>query len=96
MGVTSAIVLFAITWFMVMFIVLPIGLRTQGDAGEKVRGTHAGAPADFNLRKVVIRVTLITVVLWAGEVALISSGLISVRDLDWNHTMPPETAGDSN
>ncbi len=31
MGITSALVLFAVIWFMVLFVTLPIGLRTQGD-----------------------------------------------------------------
>ena len=31
MAITSAIVLFAVIWFLVMFITLPIRLRTQGD-----------------------------------------------------------------
>ena len=34
MGITSAIVLFAVVWFMTLFIVLPLRLETQGDAGE--------------------------------------------------------------
>ena len=45
MSITSAIVLFAIVWFMVFFIALPIRLKTQGDVGEIVPGTQAGAPA---------------------------------------------------
>ncbi len=34
MGITSALVLFAVIWFLVLFIVLPIRLKTQGDLGE--------------------------------------------------------------
>ena len=45
MSIVSAIVLFAVIWFMVLFIVLPIRLETQGDVGEHVPGTHAGSPA---------------------------------------------------
>ena len=83
MGPTSAIVLFAVIWFMVLFIVLPIGMRTQGDEGEIVPGTHASAPANFNLKRIVIIVTSISVVLWIVIAGIIFSGAITVRDLDW-------------
>ena len=83
MAITSAIVLFAVVWFMVMFIVLPIGRRTQGDEGEIVPGTQAGAPANFNLRRTVVIVTAISLVVWAIICAVIISGVISIRDLGW-------------
>lgn len=83
MAITSAIVLFAVVWFMVMFVVLPIGRRTQGDEGEIVPGTQAGAPANFNLRRTVVIVTAISLVVWAIICAVIISGVISIRDLGW-------------
>ncbi len=83
MAITSAMVLFAVVWFMVMFIVLPIGRRTQGDEGEVVPGTQAGAPVNFNLRRTVVIVTAISLVIWAIICAVIISGVISIRDLGW-------------
>ncbi len=83
MAITSAIVLFAVVWFMVMFIVLPIGRRTQGDEGKVVPGTQAGAPANFNLRRTVVIVTAISLVVWAIICAVIISEVISIRDLGW-------------
>ena len=87
MGITSAIVLFAVIWFMVMFIALPIGLRTQGDEGEIVPGTQAGAPANFNVKRKMLIVTAISAALWVIIAGIIFSGVISVRDLDWFHRM---------
>ena len=81
MAITSAMVLFAVVWFMVLFIVLPIGRRTQGDEGEVVPGTQAGAPVNFNLRRTVVIVTAISLVIWAIICAVIISGVISIRDL---------------
>jgi len=83
MSITAAIVLFAVIWFLVMLITLPVRLRTQGDEGEVVPGTHAGAPANFKLKRTMIIVTLITIVLWAIIAGIILSGWITVRDLDW-------------
>lgn len=83
MSIVSAFVLFAVTWFLVMFITLPIGFRSQGDEGEVVPGTHEGSPANFRLGRQVLIVTAITIVIWLILVAVILSGVISVRDFDW-------------
>jgi len=81
MNVISALVLFAVVWFMVLFVTLPLRLRTQGDVGEVVRGTHAGAPADFKPRRTAGLVTIVSAVIWAGLVAIIWSGAVSVADI---------------
>ena len=83
MAPTSAIVLYAVVWFMVMFITLPLGRRTQGDENDVVPGTQAGAPANFNLKRTVLIVSAIAFVIWGIMVAIILSGVISIRDLGW-------------
>ena len=90
MGPTSAIVLFAVTWFMVFFVVLPLRLKTQGEVGEVVPGTHASAPADPQLKKKAIITTIIAVILWCIFTTIIFSRVISLRDLDLLGVMPPE------
>ena len=87
MGPTSALVLFAVIWFMVFFIVLPLRLKTQGDAGEVVPGSHASAPSEHNLKRKAWITTGIAVVLWIVIAGTILSGVISIRDLDWFHRM---------
>ena len=49
MGITSALVLFAVIWSMTFLIILPIRVKTQGDLGDIVPGTHAGAPEVHNI-----------------------------------------------
>jgi len=83
MGITSAIVLFAVCWFMVFFIVLPLRNVTQGDAGAVVPGTHASAPADPEMRRKVKITSIWAVCIWVVLVGTILSGVITVRDLDW-------------
>ncbi|WP_425049306.1 DUF1467 family protein [Psychromarinibacter sp. S121] len=83
MGITSAIVLFAVIWFMTLFVILPLRLKTQGDVGEIVPGTMAGSPEVHHLKRKFLIVTVITVVLWSIIAAIILSGIITVCDLDW-------------
>jgi predicted secreted protein len=87
MGPTSAIVLYAVIWFMTLFIILPIRLKTQGDVGDVVPGTHAGAPAETNLKKKALLTTVIAAVLWGIIAGIILTETITVRDLDWFNRM---------
>ncbi|MEN8895454.1 MAG: DUF1467 family protein [Yoonia sp.] len=83
MGITSAIVLFAVIWFMSFLIILPLGLRTQGEEGEIVPGTHGSSPANLNMRRKLRITTLTAAIIWAVVAGTILSGAITVRDLDW-------------
>ncbi|WIV51381.1 DUF1467 family protein [Marivivens sp. LCG002] len=87
MSITSALVLFAVIWFMVFFIVLPLRLTTQGEAGEIVPGTHASAPADAQIKKRAKITTVVAFFLWAIIAGTLVSGYFSVRDIDWFHRM---------
>lgn len=51
MAVMSGIVLFCVIWAMVFMIALPIRVQTQGDLGQVVEGTHAGAPEHHHLKR---------------------------------------------
>lgn len=89
MSITSAIVLYAVLWFMTFFIALPIRLKTQGDMGEIVPGTHAGAPEHHYLKKKAVITTAVAAVLWVLVAWVISSGLITLQDIDWMHRLSP-------
>lgn len=81
MAITSALVLFAVIWFMVLFVVLPQKLRTQGEDGKIEPGTHAGAPANLNMRRKIWVTTGISAVLWVVIFSVIVSGIVTVDDI---------------
>jgi len=89
MGITSAIVLFAVIWFMTFLVVLPLRLTTQGEDGNVVPGTHVSAPADPQLRRKIKTTTLWAIGLWIVIAGVILSGAITVRDMDWFDQLPP-------
>jgi len=95
MGPVSGLVLFAVIWFMVLFIVLPLRLTTQGEDGDVVPGTHASAPADPQLKRKAKITTIWAAIIWAIVAGTILSGLITVRDIDWfNRMSTPEVSLD--
>ena len=81
MAVTSAIVLYVVIWFMMFLIALPIRVKTQGDLGDIVPGTHAGAPQEHHLKKKMWIVTAVAFCIWAIVSGIILSGWISVDDI---------------
>lgn len=93
MGPVSAIVLFAVIWFLVLFVVLPLRLETQGDKGEIVPGTQAGAPADHVMWKKARLTTLIAFVVWVIAAGIVFSGVVTLEDLDFFSSMRPSGAG---
>ncbi|MBK4217059.1 DUF1467 family protein [Paracoccus caeni] len=81
MNLTGAVVMYAILWFLTLFIVVVIGQRSQQDAGEIVPGTHAGAPADLNFKRKALWTTLIAAAIWAVLAWIILGGVITRADV---------------
>ncbi|WP_430463367.1 DUF1467 family protein [Tabrizicola sp.] len=82
MSITAALVLFAVTWFMVFFCVLPLRFKSQADLGHVTPGTPASAPEDAMVGKKAKITTAIAAVVFAGLYAIITSGLITRHNMD--------------
>ena len=89
MNPVAAIVVYAVTWFLVMFVVLPLRLRTQGEEGRVVPGTQAGAPANFRAGRTMLVVSLVALPIWAAIVAVIVFSGLTIADIDLFHRMGP-------
>ena len=83
MSITAAFVLFAVVWFMLFLMILPLRLKTQGENGSIVPGTHASAPENPDIKRKAKITTMIAFVVWAVLAGIILSGMITVRDFDW-------------
>ena len=82
MTITAAFVVYAVTWFMVFFIVLQVRTVSQRESGHVEPGTPPGAPADEVVGRKAKLTTLIATPIWAVICAVILSGWITVDDLD--------------
>jgi len=90
MAITSALVLFAVIWFMLLLMALPMRMKSQEDVGEVVPGTPASAPVNPMIGKKMMWVTVVTFVLWIPLVAFIVSGVLSIHDIDFYNRMGPK------
>lgn len=87
MSITGAIVIFASIWFVTLLCILPVGMKSQADAGEIAPGTPASAPSEAMIGRKMLWTTAITVVLWAVICGVIFWSGLTVRDLDVWHRM---------
>ena len=95
MGPVSGLVLFAVIWFMVFFVVLPLNFVSQGEAGKVVPGTHASAPADAQMKRKAKITTIWAFGIWAIIATVLLTEFITVRDIDWfNRMATPEVSRD--
>ncbi len=83
MNLISAFVLYAVVWFMCLFIALPLRLKSQDEEGEVVPGTPGSAPVDPKLGKKVKWVTVFATIVWGILCAIIISGVITIEDIDF-------------
>lgn len=92
MNLTGAIVLYSVIWFLTFYIVLQIRTRTQGEAGEIVPGTPAGAPAKEDVGRSAKIATLWATPVFALLAGVILSGWFSVDDMNIFGLEAPVTA----
>lgn len=71
MSLSLALALYFIIWWVTLFAVLPIGLRTQEEEGDVVPGTPESAPASPRLMRVVVINTVVATVVFALVAAAI-------------------------
>ncbi|MDO5658032.1 MAG: DUF1467 family protein [Paracoccus sp. (in: a-proteobacteria)] len=81
MSLTGGIVMYAVLWFLSLFLVLPFGNRSQQDAGHIVPGTPAGAPHAFRAGRTALITTLIATVIWGVIAYIILGGFLSRDDI---------------
>jgi predicted secreted protein len=81
MSVTTAIAIFFLIWWVVLFAVLPWGIRSQRESGEIAPGTDPGAPAIPNLKRKVLWTTLVSAAIFAACYFVYVHRLVTVEEL---------------
>lgn len=81
MSIVGGLVVFSITWIIVMFTVLPWGVRTQEEDEDTViqPGTVESAPVNPAIWKKFAITTVITIILFGAFLASIEYELIDYR-----------------
>jgi predicted secreted protein len=72
-----AIAIYIFIWWIVLFAVLPFGVRTQHEEGSVVPGTPESAPAKPRLLRVFLINTIVATIVFAIVYAVIAYRLIT-------------------
>jgi predicted secreted protein len=60
-----AVAIYVFIWWIVLFAVLPFGVRTQEEEGDVVPGTPASAPAKPRILRIFLINTLVATIVFA-------------------------------
>lgn len=63
MSIGSALAIYFIIWWVVLFITLPFAMQSQAEVGDVTEGTEPGAPAEPQLlRRFLLNTVFATIV----------------------------------
>ena len=79
MPVTTAVAIFFLIWWVVLFAVLPWGVRSQHEGGEVTPGTDPGAPAVPHLRRKLMWTTVVSLAIFAGCYVVYADRLVTLE-----------------
>jgi len=78
MGVGTVIAIYFLVWWVVLFTVLPWGVRSQRESGDVTTGTDPGAPAIHRVWRSLTWTTVIASVVFGVFWAVYAADLIPV------------------
>ena len=81
MSLATALAIYFIVWWTVLFAVLPWGVRSQDESGEVAPGTDPGAPAVPKLGVKLIWTTVVATLVFGAFYVTYVYRLISLDDL---------------
>jgi predicted secreted protein len=81
MPITTGLAIFFLIWWVVLFAVLPWGVRSQQEGGEITPGTDPGAPSLPKLRQKLLWTTLVSVVVFGVCYVVYVNRLVSIDGL---------------
>jgi predicted secreted protein len=81
MSWVSSFALYFILWWLVLFAMLPFGLRTQDDDQSVTLGTVSSAPKGPHMLKTVLRTTIVSLVIFGVFFVLTRVLAYSIDDI---------------
>ena len=83
MTVATGLVLFAVVWTVVFFIVNPFWQVSQRESGKVEPGTPESAPVDAMIRRKSIITTVVAAVVVTATYIVLDRHLLTLEDVSW-------------
>jgi predicted secreted protein len=82
MSISSGLAIYFVLWWIVLFAVLPFGVRSQAESGtDPVAGTEPGAPVMPQMMRKLIWTTLVSLVIFVIGTWAYLQGYLSIERL---------------
>jgi predicted secreted protein len=81
MTLSFAIAIYLLIWWVVLFAMLPIGVRTQADEGEVSPGTAESAPLQPRLLPKILATTVVASLVFAVVYVIIVHRVITLDQI---------------
>jgi predicted secreted protein len=79
--ISTAFAIYFVMWWIVLFLTLPFGVRSQHEDGESAPGTDPGAPIIPGMGRKLIWTTVISAILFAVSYFAYDAGYLNVERL---------------
>ena len=79
--ISTWLAIYFVLWWIVLFVTLPFGIRSQHEDGVGAPGTDPGAPIATQMGRKLIWTTLISTVVFALAMLAYNAGYLSVDRL---------------
>ena len=81
---TSILAIYMLFWAFSVFLVIPFGVRTHEEAGaDLIPGQAESAPHGYDIRKMLIRTTIVSAMLFGLYYANYIYGWVTPEDVDF-------------
>src|SRR6202043_1492506 len=79
--ISTAFAIYFVLWWIVLFLTLPFGVRSQHEDGEGAPGTDPGAPIASQMGRKLIWTTVISAVIFAVAWFAYNAGYLNIERL---------------
>ncbi len=88
MTLTTAIAIYFLIWWIVLFAILPWGVRSQAESGDVVAGSEPGAPVVPRLAVRLLWTTIVATIVFAICALIFVNRLVTLDGLGRLFTFP--------
>ena len=79
--ISTGFAIYFVLWWIVLFLTLPFGVRSQHEDGEGAPGTDPGAPIVSRMGAKLIWTTVLTTVIFAVAMLAYHAGYLNIERL---------------
>ena len=80
-SISTGFAIYFVLWWIVLFVTLPFGVRSQHEDGEGAPGTDPGAPIVTHMGRKLIWTTVISAIIFASAMLAFNAGYFNIERL---------------